>query len=370
MKDIAPKTNLAPDTNRKPARLTLLEHRLIVGDIICTGDNTTKSVLIRRNTGGGPVSHVALYEGDGIIIEAVLPKVRQCTVDEFNASFAEREIHVLRPKLRIMQFKNRPNEAKSLRLEASFYGISPYSILKAIGTRFLLFRFYAAKDAVICSELVVKSYSRAGIELCPGRRPDSISPNDIFASDKLMKVTRQCTSPVKTAGSVPQKLYPTENFWAWLGAFAWAISPARRARATPMEKWRTWDFMAYCLVRWLAHKKFSLRVASARVQNYSTVPVAHDSRLRLHILAEAKKVKSAILNHRDAVCGTYADFPELWRGKIRRIDRNQMAQLYHYHRVLRKLRTNRLGTSTIEDAFRITKRLIRKTTKAKNTDRR
>jgi cell wall-associated NlpC family hydrolase len=57
--------------------------KLVVGDIICTNENTKASRLIRQYTGQGRFSHVALYLGDNYIIEAVVPKVIRRLATEY-----------------------------------------------------------------------------------------------------------------------------------------------------------------------------------------------------------------------------------------------------------------------------------------------
>ncbi len=213
--------------------------KLQVGDIIGTREHNRKSELIRRSTGGGPISHVALYIGDNTVVEAVLPRTRRKAAAYYVLTTDSSTFCVLRPKASIVRFDEDKRRADALVKGAIWHSDDLYSLASAAGFKLHHLRRLAASDAIICSELVVRAYDFAGIELCPGARPGEISPNAIYRSKMLLDITPQCTIPTGVDEYALRKRRREESFRIviWLGALLWAVSPARRARLIPPEHW-------------------------------------------------------------------------------------------------------------------------------------
>jgi hypothetical protein len=239
---------------------------LRVGDIIGTSCGK-QGKLIRKLTGGGPLSHVALYVGQNRIIEAVLPRARQKPASTFVLSRGEPDFYVLRPKPDVLHLDREPLRAEALRAEAGYWMLGLYSLVKAAGVVLPRVRDLAARDATICSQLIIEAYKRAGVDLCPNLALGEVSPNSIYRSKLLEDATMGCSKKI-----TEPEFYLASNFFAvtegplvylqplkeWLGALIWSLNPARHAWATPVSSWSGLDFWSsylswFCLVayRWV-----------------------------------------------------------------------------------------------------------------------
>ena len=244
MKNSSPHDQQPTKPADKP--LTVLDiDRLRIGDVIGTGGATLKSGLIRSVTGGGPLSHVALYIGDGVAVEAVIPGVRQVWLHTYIFTTSPQSVRVLRPRRKVVDFRKETERAEALRSEAIFYTNNPYSLSKMLGVVWPFARRLARRDEVICSELVAKAYGRAGVEIGPGLEQGKISPNTIFNSKIFQDVTRQCLRHVEASEII---IFDNRfsNFGSALVSLLFRVlPPVRHAHDTPMERWTVVDFLAY-----------------------------------------------------------------------------------------------------------------------------
>lgn len=229
--------------------------KLVVGDIIGTSSGKW-SYLIRKMTGGGPLSHVALYVGENAIIEAVLPRARVQQADTYLLSAGSVKFFVLRPRSQVVSFRRERGRAEALVSEALLWQSSLYSVMKCAGVKVPQLRNIAARDAIICSELIVQAYRRAGIELCPGLHVGIITPNSIFNSAILQDASKQCSKQLtetefhvvsRISHRFGRRASPLGSLYSWFGSLLWAISPARRAWNTPVEEWTNFHFWSFYL---------------------------------------------------------------------------------------------------------------------------
>ena len=169
---------------------------LEAGDIILTSAPTLRSASIRLMT-WAPVSHAAIYVGEGTVVEAVGSGVRARTVDELLEE--ESLALVLRfPGLAREQQRDIGEYAlRKTGARFSFVGVTlhiPYSVTRRVcelpllpaGLRDACLRSvgvlsYAAatERRLFCSQLVMQAYQRAG---APITNADArlISPADIL----------------------------------------------------------------------------------------------------------------------------------------------------------------------------------------------
>jgi len=166
------------------------------GDILLTADPTFISVSIRAMT-FAPVSHAAVYLGDGQLADAMRPGVRVRELSELLAEAAV--VLVLRyPELT-------PEQAAAIREYAvkrsgagfNFFGITlqiPFSLVRrlcelplvsselrdaCIRSVGVLNHLAASESRVFCSQLVLLAYRHAGVNVTAAD-PRLISPADIL----------------------------------------------------------------------------------------------------------------------------------------------------------------------------------------------
>ncbi|HET9403284.1 MAG TPA: distant relative of cell wall-associated hydrolase [Burkholderiales bacterium] len=183
---IAPKNNDAP----------LLPEGLRQGDIILTSDPGFVSASIQLMT-LAPVSHAAIYIGDGKVVEAVRPAVRVRALDEVMAEGTV-VLAFRHPELSTEQARNISNYAlQKTGTGFNYFGVTlhvPFSItrrlcelpllpsplrdacLRGIGA---LHYLAAAETQTFCSQLVLDAYRQAGVPITDAD-PRLISPADIL----------------------------------------------------------------------------------------------------------------------------------------------------------------------------------------------
>ncbi|MEO1641889.1 MAG: YiiX/YebB-like N1pC/P60 family cysteine hydrolase [Pseudomonadota bacterium] len=138
---------------------------LEVGDIIATSGNAAISAAIRSHT-GAPVSHLALYIGDGMVIEAVSRGVVQNTLSrvletsDFAAAYRVPELTPAQQR-----------QIKAFALDAEARRV-PYDY-KAIAS----LQHFQDNDALFCSELVFEAYESAGR---PIGNPQQSNPGQVI----------------------------------------------------------------------------------------------------------------------------------------------------------------------------------------------
>jgi hypothetical protein len=184
------------------------------GDILLTSARTFRSSAIRVMT-LAPVSHAALYIGDGRIAEAVAPDVRIRTLDE-----------LLDDEVVVMAFRHpdlTAKHAKSIHRYAleraggsfNFFGVAmhaPYGItrracelplmpellrdvcIRGVGG---IFHLVTSKEQMFCSQFVLEAYQHAGLSITDVD-PRLLSPADILhmregdvSSVKIHRTLRQ-----------------------------------------------------------------------------------------------------------------------------------------------------------------------------------
>jgi len=210
--------------------------QLEIGDIIASRNTGKGSRLIREVTGGA-YSHVALYLGDGRIIEAVPPRVR-VTRTPFHMMADARDIKVFRSPKPIPK-------VKEMRAEAYRYSFNLYSFAKAASFAFPSVSILAAPDANICSELVVLLYRAGGLDIFHNLQQPS--PGDICRSKKIRDVSGIAVLPVPD-NEIPNALWEVayytlsliqfiKRIGAWLFATIYRVSPLRLALGTSEKSW-------------------------------------------------------------------------------------------------------------------------------------
>jgi uncharacterized protein YycO len=229
-------------------------NKLQPGDIIGTGDRSKRGDLIRAHTGGGPLSHVALYVGNDEIVEAVMPLGRRKGATDYILTNDRSSVVVLRVNPSFSNLAVDQVKAYEITEAAKIYVGGFYSVVKALAFKFIPFEILAARDGVICSELVVRAYSKGGIEICPQKPFHRISPNDIYFSPHLIDVGNECVREItaEEIGAIRSSRYGTLRLHLhdWLDALIWFIVfPARRARSTPIEQLTISNFLCLYLVR-------------------------------------------------------------------------------------------------------------------------
>jgi hypothetical protein len=166
------------------------------GDILLTSAPTLRSSAIQMLT-QAPVSHAAVYIGDGKIAEAVLPDVRIRPVHDLLTD--ERVVFVLRhPDLTAeqarsireytLQHAGAPFNVFGLAMHAP-YGVTrkvcelplmPPSVrdvcIRGIGG---IFHLVTSKEQMFCSQLVLQAYEHAGTGITSAD-PRLMSPADIL----------------------------------------------------------------------------------------------------------------------------------------------------------------------------------------------
>jgi hypothetical protein len=224
---------------------TLDLNALKIGDIVATRDDTSGSRRIQKIT-GGRFSHVALYLGDGVMCEAVPPRARLVLLRHHVFTTGKGNFAVYRLA------SNTLNEHKVIS-EAKFYAWNLYSLAKAAGLLSPFLRKFSAKDANICSELVVEVYSRSGVNLFANAQPGHISPKDITESPLLRNVTAdvrtECSPEIAETyfkelfgASGPLK---SSNLVRWFTAAVYALLPLRSGWAKAMKEWNQAEFWAF-----------------------------------------------------------------------------------------------------------------------------
>lgn len=183
---IAPKSDDAP--------LSLKDLR--PGDIILTSDPGFVSASIQLMT-LAPVSHAAIYIGDGKVVEAVRPAVRVRPLDE---AMAEGTVVLAfrHPELSAEQARNISNYAlQKTGTGFNYFGVTlhvPFSVtrrlcelpfvpsplrdacLRGFG---VIHYLAAAESQTFCSQLVLDAYRQAGVPITDAD-PRLISPADIL----------------------------------------------------------------------------------------------------------------------------------------------------------------------------------------------
>ena len=161
--------------------------KLVAGDIIVTRSTTTlfkriKSKAIGLAT-GGEFSHVALYVGNGSIIEAIPDGVHShniLRIPFLNAS----DVKVLRLKPELFDQKAIKHSIEFVRTNHG----RQYAFIDTIFSTPLFKKMDAStRNKTFCSRLVASAYNSAGLPIVDNS--NYASPEDINSSDRLVEVT-------------------------------------------------------------------------------------------------------------------------------------------------------------------------------------
>jgi uncharacterized protein YycO len=129
-----------------------------------------------------PVQHALIYVGDGMVVQAMPSGAELIPLEEASP--------VVKWSTGLIKLTDQQREA----IADEAYGLvgTPYSFLDyvsialerlGIRPRWVLERV-ASSGHLICSQLVVEAYRRAGVDLFPGKFPGDSTPGDIW---KLLK---------------------------------------------------------------------------------------------------------------------------------------------------------------------------------------
>ncbi len=140
----------------------------------------------------GKISHVAIYEGHGNIIEARETGVRRSTIEKYERKKYQWMVR------RINGITNEQRK-KIVDIAVSYIG-EPYDFFQFItlGIFLLLKKIFriseywiigqSKKDLMICSELFAKGCLGAGIDLFPGIDIRQITPDMLYDTNKMTTV--------------------------------------------------------------------------------------------------------------------------------------------------------------------------------------
>ena len=151
------------------------------GDIIVTTGRGVVPTLIRTSTAGN-FSHAMLYIGDDQIVEAVRPNVRVVSVD---AALSHSTLAI------VLRHKSMTSDVAAQARDFAGHAIgTPYGTLKAADavTSWCSFNMRYSTESLFCSELVVRSFQAAGIELLTSE-----------SERRLGKAIPTCVTPVELA---------------------------------------------------------------------------------------------------------------------------------------------------------------------------
>lgn len=328
-------------------KVTLNTNELRPGDIIGTASNTRSSELIRACTGNGPISHVALYVGNNVVVESVQPRGRRRLANLFVTTSNINNVVVLRLRGPTPPLEVSSAAVDKLLAEAVLSHQSLYSLLKALAFRFAAVRRFAASDALICSELVVRAYKAAGIDFVKLCGTTAISPNTLYGCRELENVTQRCVhalipnreSFIETVGiSYSEFQIRSPHLWItireWISAILYATSIERLVLKTPTDAWKWRHFWPYYFsrragelrLRWITRRD-TIRLSGGRelVRNVSMLEIERNVR-RCENFVSVTRLKIAVvesLQLRHATCGGSA----LWRSLLEA----------HYSRVMKDL---------------------------------
>lgn len=129
-----------------------------------------------------PVQHALVYVGDGMVVQAMPSGAELVPLED-----ASPVVKWSTGLIDLTEDERLQISAEAILLEGTPYSFLDYvSIaLERLGIRPKLIRdFVAATEHLICSQLVVLAYERAGVNLFPGAFPGDCTPGDLW---KLLK---------------------------------------------------------------------------------------------------------------------------------------------------------------------------------------
>jgi len=178
----------------KLAYRCITETSLYVGDILLSTTDDLISKTVRRAT-QSEFSHARIYIGNGEMIEAVNPKVKE----DLLSDVVKKDLYTLvyrLPGLTRQQQQQIVHYArlqeylkKEYDLSGALTSLPTWQVALATGASGLIAKYDNDKDPehdFYCSELVAFAYQYAGIEM--GWNPSQTTPQDIVTNRKLQYI--------------------------------------------------------------------------------------------------------------------------------------------------------------------------------------
>ena len=154
------------------------------GDVLLsTVPRSSISAAIRAGT-RSPFSHAAIYWGRLSFLEAVDVGVSNFNITRFGVNDIT-NVRVLRLKPTVPNFRALADRAAEA--AASYIG-REYTVWGAILSA-IRSGSENAEGRVFCSYFVAQTYLDAGLSICAGLKPWSVTPGDLHRSDMLQDVT-------------------------------------------------------------------------------------------------------------------------------------------------------------------------------------
>lgn len=134
------------------------------------------------------VSHVALYIGDGLLLEMVWGgNLHIQNIQKYNKSNYDRIVGQI--DLRILNKTKRKSLIKNLKKEAGLYKYSTWQV-PILFLKMLFYKVYKTKDAdkkaMTCSEYIITKFREINVDLVPGVFTWDATPLDLLNS-KIIK---------------------------------------------------------------------------------------------------------------------------------------------------------------------------------------
>jgi hypothetical protein len=225
----------------------------------------------------------------------------------------------------------------SIRWEASFHGLSLYSLTKAFAIRFAPLRYVAKSDALICSELITTLYRDAGIDLTKGAA-EAATPNSLAKNLLFKTLSQQVFSRHKTLNEKACQREVDEATMGWIGAFFRSLSFSRMAWSIPVQRWRFWHYLGYTVSGALDIHIEAIRLKGAKFLNRPSLRerlLAKDpSHAQNRKLLEATIAKMELeIDHSGGVERSYyVDYKQPWRDSLSSRPRHwPLIKIIHHH---------------------------------------
>jgi hypothetical protein len=155
--------------------------RLEPGDVLLSTDpNSAWSHTIRIGTSGS-FSHAAIFSAEPFFVESH---------DQYGVTIFSNDRFGIADKKNVSIRRLNSGAtaiAQKAGRAAEFYREQGYWLPGALRSKFRI-GAESKKGALFCSQLVAKAYEDAGFELCPGIRPEHVTPADIERSPLLSPV--------------------------------------------------------------------------------------------------------------------------------------------------------------------------------------
>jgi hypothetical protein len=152
--------------------------KLEAGDVLLERALTAASAVIRGAT-KGKYSHALIWMGNTDFMEAVGDGVRAMPCVRIVTSDPRR--------WRLLRLDSDPTAAAAAATYARSHSFKSYNLSGAIASILPTSR-RARSITLFCSQLVAVAYASTGVALCPGRKPDNVTPADLERNSILKQV--------------------------------------------------------------------------------------------------------------------------------------------------------------------------------------